>query len=321
MAVETFTPRAVTLPGDLAALCRQYLAHLSARGYADNTVRAYRRDLEQLVGYLAGRDLTLVQTVTTPHLDGFVDALICGEGNAPRTAARKLEGVKGLFRFAASRGLLTAENNPCNGLTPIRFQAERKVAPELERLLAMVDAMPDGTALGIRDKAIFRLMLDSSLRVSGLLGMDVYTSDAPPRYTVRPSGVVTYRAKGGRTEESLCDDETLALLDRWLAVRPQFERDDSPPALFLSERGTRPTRQAIHALMKKYGAAAGMPQLHAHLLRHARIGDAVERGDLHLANYLAGHKQMSTTANIYGAQSRERLRARLAQTCPVRRVA
>lgn len=314
MELVTFNPTPIALPGDLQQVCRQYLTHRSMR-VAQNTLAAYKTDLQQFVGYLAEQDITLIQTVGVAHVDGFIDAQLMGQGVKPRTAARKYESVNGLFKWAVKRDLIKAGANPFSKTEAPRFNAEKVVAPELSALLKFVHGLPGDTPDEKRDRAMLRLFLDSGLRIGGMIALDLYDENSTPRWCIRPSGVIYYQAKGGRTEETLCDEVTLQWLDEWLAVRHGFEKRNSPPSLFLTRRGTRPSRQAIDQMIKRRAEEGGLGHLHAHLLRHARIGHAMEKGDLHLANYIAGHKNKSTTANMYGAQSRERMRLRIASEC------
>lgn len=313
--VIAFNPRPVTLPGDLIAVARQYLEQLQAAGRARETLRAYRTDLEQLAGYCRGRGITLVQHVSAAVLDDFVQALVQGEGVTARTAARKLAVVKGLCTWCIKRGML--QRNPVDETTPVHFVGRRVIAPEGEAIMRMINAIPTDTPLGRRDRAMLLLAYDAALRISALVSLDVHDGERPPKYTVSPGGVVRYRAKGGRAEDSVCGDDTLAALAEWLRVRERFVRRASPPALFLSERGTRLTRAAMHYRIKLHGKAAGMPQLHMHLLRHRRGGELIDSLGPRHAQALLGHKRMSTTVDVYGHQSAERLREQIRARCPV----
>jgi len=66
--------------------------------------------------------------------------------------------------------------------------------------------------------------------------------------------------------------------------------------VFLSYRGTPMTRQAFDKMLRAAGAKAGMPDVHAHLLRHGCGFRLVNLGldTLSLAAYL-GHKQVQNT--------------------------
>lgn len=303
--------RAVAPPGQLEPLALRYLAWCQARHYAQNTIHAYRNDLGQLVGYLHGRDCTFIQHVTTALIDGFVDALLQGEGVAPRTAARKLDVARGFFRWAVRTGHLGAD--PCTNAAPVRFITRRVVAPDESAILGMIADIPEGGLIGLRDKAMFRLMYDAALRVSALCGLDIYDPDRPPRSHVAPDGTVHYRAKGGRDEVSVCGDETLRLLDAWQDRRHRFARGNGSPALFLSGHGHRISREVLHQRIKYWGRQAGMPAIHCHLLRHRRAGEVLDHpaGGLRLASAMLGHRNISTTIDTYGHQRAEHLRHQL----------
>ena len=322
MSVMEFNPRSVALPGSLAPLAQNWLSNLVARGYADNTIIAYRKDLERWVGYLASRDITLAQLVTPLHVEQFIDALVNGEQLSPRSAARALNSVRSFYHWLEVQGIVTAVNNPLRADFKLRYEPRKVVAPSASKLLAMVDAIPADDPVNIRDRAFFRLMLDGGMRVSGVCGLDLFDESHPPAWHVSASGVVLYRAKGGRTEETVVGDATLEAIAAWLDVRHRLTRRRRPTqALFLSNRGGRVTRAGMHVRIKLHGKQAGMGFLHCHLLRHSRISDALERGNLHLANYLSGHKNKSTTADMYGDQPRERLRNSIRMQCGLDEVA
>lgn len=74
---------------------KEYLDYLTGeRGYSENTINAYRSDLEQFREALARNLLT----ASTEDIRRFV--LFCLEGGAsPKTARRKLSSVKGFYQF------------------------------------------------------------------------------------------------------------------------------------------------------------------------------------------------------------------------------
>lgn len=316
MTVAAFSPRTVALPGTLEPLASSWLSSLAARGYAENTIIAYKKDLERLVGFLAARDITLAQVVTPLHIEQFIDALVHGEQLSPRSASRALNGVRSFYHWLEIHGIVTPNNNPLRTDFKLRYEPRKVIAPSTASLLEMVDSIPADDPVNIRDRAFFRLMLDGGLRVSGVCGLDIFDESAPSEWHVAPTGVVFYRAKGGKTRETVVDETTLRAVQAWMDVRHRLTRKRRPtPALFLSNRGDRVTRAGMHVRIKNHGKRAGMPFVHCHLLRHSRISDALERGNLHLANYLAGHASKSTTADMYGDQPRERLRNTIRRLC------
>src|SRR5262249_23756411 len=88
--------------------------------------------------------------------------------------------------------------------------------------------------------------------------------------------------------------------------------------VFLSPRGTRLTRQAVFALIRRLAARAGLPiAVSPHGLRHAFATHLVERGaDLRVVQTLLGHADIATT-EIYTHVSRAHL-ARVHAACDPR---
>lgn len=323
----TFNPRSVELPGALLPLAQRWLAMLRNRGYAGNTIQAYQRDLERFAGYMISRDLRYAQLITSLHVEQFIDALLEGEQLAPRSAARVLASVRSFYAWLEIQGLVTQANNPLSAQFNLRWSRQNTIAPEIGEILKVVDGIPDDGSrsrrniMNVRDRAMFRLMVDGALRISAVADLDIYDPCNPSDYCVHPNGVVFYKKKGGAIGETVVDDTTLAAINRWMTLREYMVRPKSPAALFLSSQGWRPTRATIHERIKHHAAKGGMGHLHSHLMRHARISHALEHGNLHLAHYLSGHSSKSTTADIYGDQPKARLRQQVRALCSLDEVA
>ena len=310
-----FRPVEVRAPGNLSLTCRRFLQHLHAHGYAQNTLHAYRRDLEQFAGFCADRGVERLGSVTAALVDDFVGALVRGEGVSPRTAARKLATVRELFRWAVRQAI--TPNNPAELATPVRFVAEKQQAPTTERIVAMLEAIPAETPLDLRDRAMFWLMYDAGLRCDGLASLDLFDPGQPSAHTVAPDGAVRYRAKGGATKTTVCGDRSLEWLAEWLAVRERFARRETA-ALFVTRRGTRMTRATLDAAIKRHGARVGMPAIHCHLLRHRRAREIIDGLGLRTASEFLGHQNTSTTADVYGYDE-QRTREQVRRHCPAGR--
>src|SRR5438309_445226 len=77
-----------------------YLA--SERGLADNSLHAYRRDLEDAEDFLAGRGLTLLSAAA----DDFRSYLQnqSRKGQSTKTVARRLAAIRVFLRYLATQG-------------------------------------------------------------------------------------------------------------------------------------------------------------------------------------------------------------------------
>ncbi|MFX8817170.1 site-specific integrase, partial [Acinetobacter baumannii] len=75
-----------------------FLEMLAAeRGAAANTLEAYRRDLADLVAFLAGRQAR-VAGARRDDLRAYLAELLA-RGLSPATGARRLSAIKQLYRF------------------------------------------------------------------------------------------------------------------------------------------------------------------------------------------------------------------------------
>lgn len=310
------TPTAI--PGDLSTLRTQYLAHRQARGAARNTLLAYGDDLARLVAYLARFDVTLVQLVSERLLNRWLDDGLQHHQWSPRTAARRLAAVHMFLVWCRGEGYV---DHDATQHVKIRFRPRTVIAPELEPLKAVIEAIGTRAPIDLRDRAVLFLLLDAALRAGevamlDLPGQGVHTVNLDrQRVSVRP--------KGGADDEAQVvgmEEQTIAAVRAWLRVRDRMARAGEP-ALFVNQNGTRFSRQCLYVMVRQRGVDAGLPKLHPHLFRHRRIGEIVERLGLQAGRAQARHRQVSTTANVYGAHAAEVQRAAIRTQAPLGEIA
>ena len=112
---------------------------------------------------------------------------------------------------------------------------------ELARLFSVIHS--------VRDRAIFQLAYRAGLRASevGLLQLRDYDPKA--------DRIFIHRLKGSNSGHHHLVREEARALRAWLKVRGSF-----PGPIFLSKQKRPIDRTTLHLLMKKYGAAAGIPR-------------------------------------------------------------
>lgn len=96
------------------------------------------------------------------------------------------------------------------------------------------------------------------------------------------------------------------VLQAWLVERQRFTGSHLP-WLFLSQRGTRLSRQRFYQLLRHYGICVNLPlPLHPHMLRHACGYSLAERGnDTRLIQDYLGHRNIRHTV-LYTAANAAR---------------
>jgi integrase/recombinase XerD len=286
---------------DIDTAIDEYLTSLVAeRGLANNTVAAYRRDLEQYRDYLATLGLNDVGEVATLHVTGFV-GLLRELGAADATVSRKIAAVRGLHRFLLIEDYL--DQDPTSLLeSPKRKKGIPKAlaVDEVERLLGGIQ--PDSN-LGLRDRALLEFLYATGARVAEAVMLDQIDVDLD-----EATALVT--GKGSKQRVVPLGGFAVAALSTYYPVRRHLVgKGDDPGAVFVSARGRRLTRQAVWQIMKKAARSAGIPEgkVSPHVLRHSAATHMIEGGaDLRTIQEILGHASISTT-QIYTRVSPQHL--------------
>ena len=132
---------------------------------------------------------------------------------------------------------------------------------EIDRLFSVIDPT--------RDRAIFRLAYHAGLRASEIGMLQIRDYDA------KADKIFVHRLKGSNSGEHHLVREEARALRAWLKVRGSF-----PGPIFLSKQKRPIDRTTLHLLMKKYGAAAGIPAKlrHFHVLKHCCATHLLSKG-------------------------------------------
>jgi integrase/recombinase XerD len=290
------------VPARWADLFLDYL--LLERGLAENTLRAYRRDLDDYLAFLARAGLDLEAGDAVPCYLRDLQARGC----APATRARRLSCLRRFYRFLTLEGLVgtdptAAVPSPRRGLKLPRVLT----ADEVDRLLTQPRT---STPTGLRDRAMLELLYATGLRVSELVALKVADVNVA-------QGYVRCLGKGQRERVVPFGSVAARYLQAYLTeVRPRLVARRSP-YLFVNRQGRPLSRQALWKLIKKYARGAGIDKtIGPHVLRHSFATHLLENGaDLRTVQELLGHADISTT-QIYTHVSTAHLREVYARAHP-----
>lgn len=290
------------MPVRWADLFLDYL--LLERGLAENTLRAYRRDLDDYLSFLTRTGLGLEAGEAVPSYLRDLQARGC----APATRARRLSCLRRFYRFLASEGLVEADPtaavpSPRRGLK----LPQVLTVGEVDRLLSQPRT---STSTGLRDRAMLELLYATGLRVSELVELKVADVNVT-------QGYVRCLGKGRRERVVPFGSVAARYLRAYLTeVRPRLVGRRSP-YLFVNRRGRPLSRQALWKLIKRYARLAGIVKtISPHVLRHSFATHLLENGaDLRTVQELLGHADISTT-QIYTHVSAAHLREVYARAHP-----
>ena len=271
------------------------------RGLADNSLQAYRSDLQKFSQWLSRTRQRVILAATKPDLLAYLAYLI-EQGKKPRSSARVLSCLRQFYQYALRESRISVDptaqlESPSLGRPLPKSLTEKEVE-------ALLNAPDLETPEGLRDRAMLELLYATGLRVSELISI------RPDQLSVA-QGVVRVIGKGGKERLVPLGDEAQYWVTRYLKeARPEILHEMPGSHLFVTRRGDGMTRQAFWYRIKKHALAAGISKhLSPHTVRHAFATHLVNHGaDLRVVQMLLGHSDLSTT-QIYTHVARERLKS------------
>lgn len=252
------------------------------RGASPHTLRSYAADLTEFTRFLADERIGGLPDADTRAVRAYV-ARLHQRRLSKATIARKLAAVRSCFRFLARRGALPA--NPARQVRSPRLGRRLPSFLPVDEATLLLNAPPEPSAAGTRDRALLELLYASGLRVAEGCGLDLDDLDEARR-TVRVVG------KGDKERVVPVGETALEALAAYLAMRG---RQRGP--LFLNARGGRLTSRSAHRIVRARARQAGIDQrVTPHTLRHSFATHMLGAGaDLRLIQELLGHSRLSTT--------------------------
>jgi integrase/recombinase XerD len=311
-----------------ATLTSLFLDMLAAeQGAGDNTLDAYRRDLEDFSEFLSPSGQGFADVETQALRDYLAD--LDRRGFKSSSAARRLSAMRHLFRFLLNERIRS--DDPAAILSgPKRGRGLPKVLSiaDVDRLLVRAKELAEAPEVSatqrlraLRLYCLLEVLYATGLRVSELVALPLSAS----RHDAR---MIVVRGKGGKERLVPLNEPSRQAMADYLAAmqapgqEKQKEKQKEKQArkkntasskwLFPSfgESGHL-TRQHFARDLKELAASAGLaPRLVSpHVLRHAFASHLLHNGaDLRIVQTLLGHTDISTT-QIYTHVVEERLKS------------
>lgn len=247
-----------------------FLASLEADAeYSDSTRMAYANDLRVFLFFL---QKTLSQSPQISDLNTQrVVAFIEGEreiGRQRNTLIRRLATLKCFSEYLVHEGMLPSDSLSVNdGDIQRLIYAVPESSPlkclnqeQIESLLTIMEA--SSRPRGVRDRAIFSILLETGLSVGDLTDLDM--SDLDLR-----AGLLRVNLFGEGDVWLSMGNAKSAVDDYLTQGRPEILHDPGEPALFISQMDGRLSRQGVWQILNHWGQMANPPiALSPRILRH-----------------------------------------------------
>ena len=313
---------------DAPPILRDFLVyHETIQGHSRRTVDEYFLDLRNFFRFLKldkGRvarntpldqisiddvDLELVSSVTLSDVYSYMNYLSrdrivhpnspdAHSGLSAPARARKVAAIRSFYKYLTNKAKLISEN-PMQDLDSPHLKKSLPRYLDLEESVSLLDHV-DG-ANQARDYCILTLFLNCGLRISELVGLNVAD--------VR-GNQLRVLGKGNKERMLFLNEACQSALEDWLTERSMLTLVDQNALFVTLQNRRRISRAAVHKLVKKHLAAAGLDstQYSAHKLRHTAATLMLQNGvDVRTLQEVLGHDHLNTT-QIYTHVDNDELR-------------
>ena len=247
----------------------EYCTSMRANRKAYTTVGVYINNVLHFANFVCGGNIPedFYKNITPGDVESYMISLETREtkNGTKRTGDDILQArwssLNTFFEWLIQRGYI--EKNPIKVINRPKNNTEHKVSylskTEINKLFRAIDREPNRVA-AIRDKTVISLALATGLRVSAISNININDIDFE-------NGVINVIEKRQKVRGINIGDNMKNTLTDWIEVRNKEFVDVDSPALFISQKNTRLSGDAISDALTKYCDKAGIKRVTPHKLR------------------------------------------------------
>lgn len=259
---------------------------VAEHGASPNTVAAYRRDLENLSGFLQKRDISFLQASAQDLRDYIV--FLKAQQYALKTQSRHLSALREFYRFLYSEDMIAS--NPTDYLDAPKTQ---KSLPKYLSEEDVFSLIYNAAKISVRLQTLLEVLYASGMRVSELVGLPVSAIMQSQKH-------IYIVGKGNKERIVPLNDKACEALDKWMITRENlYPRADKNKWLFPAKsKSGHLTRGAFFKELKKLAVLIGLDpeRISPHVFRHAFASHLIAHdADLRSVQKLLGHSDIATT--------------------------
>jgi site-specific recombinase XerD len=300
------SPSPALLPASFYAptpkAAQRVLEFFTAQINNDHTRKAYVNATRRFATWCDAHALHELAAVQPFHVAAFIKEL--QSEFTPPTVKQHLAALRMLFDWLVTGQIIAV--NPAHAVRGPKYVVKKGKTPVLDagEARALLDAIPDNTLIGLRDRALIGVMVYTFARINAVLEMKVKDYFIQGR-----RGWVRLHEKGGKEHEVPCHHTLERFLDAYIDAAG-IAHDTAGP-LFRSVgrktgRGEALWQQDAYRMIQKRAAAAGIAtKIGNHTFRATGITAYLQnKGTLEHAQTIANHSSPRTT-KLYDRRSDE----------------
>lgn len=261
----------------LPSLLEAFIGHLKSQDKSQHTIVAYKKDLEQFIGFLTTREKNDVREIKKDDIEAFINKLIA-ENYTKKSASRKLNSIRTFFRDLKNQGLI--ETNPSLDISHPKYaQTPARILSKLE-----YRALRDLAKEDPRTYALVELLLQTGIKIGELAELKLADVKEDTIH-IKPYG------KNIERDVPLNKAAKKAVED-YIKVRPNMDDDH----VFITRNGHPLLIRNIRQIIDRCFREVEIENATVNDLRNTFIAHQLMRGaSLEYIARVVGHRRLSST--------------------------
>ena len=265
----------------------EYLNYLkNTKKSSNNTIQAYRRDLNFLFEYLNKNNMDYLK-VGYDDVQKYMEELN-GEGRKAASVSRRLATLRSFYGFLLKKKLIKAI--PTNKINMPKIEKKAPMVLTSDEVEILLSQPKSNDLKGIRDKAMLEFAYATGMKVSEIINLDLKDVNLVDSYVVCNEGYSKRVVPLGRISKE-------ALVEYLDNSRPYLLKTEDEKPLFVNIMGNRLTRQGFWKIIKQYQEQAHIDkEITPHVLRHSFATHLLQNGaDMRAVQTMLGHTDIAST--------------------------
>ena len=268
---------------------QDYLTMLRVeRNVSPQTIDAYKRDINQYLGYLNGSGIKNLSKIKSTHIRNYIRVLNDG-GMAPASISRIISSIRSYHKYLSSENIL--DKNPVLVINNPKLPKKLPDVLSEKEISLIIDSIDKSSQFFQRDKAIIEMLYSCGIRVSEICNLDMSNLFIEDE-------LIRVMGKGNKERLLPLGNRSRIYLDNYLlSSRLEFIKKTRSSFVFVSRNGNQLTRAMVNIILNKWVHVSGLKKsVSPHKLRHSFATHLLEGGaDLRFVQALLGHSDISTT--------------------------
>ncbi|MFJ7826476.1 tyrosine-type recombinase/integrase [Psychrobacillus sp. NPDC096623] len=291
---------------DLPKIVKDFLVYLTTiKGKSLRTRKEYEYDITLFLRFLIAveneldiakideifiKDITIdfIKEVTLEDMYLFLEYCETERNNSAATRARKAATLKSFFKYLKGKRRMLDEN-PAEGLETPKIGKKKPIYMDQQEAEIFIAGIEKSKHY-FRNYSMIMFFLNLGLRVSELCSLNI---------TSVQDNLLHVIGKGDKERTVFLNKACTVSLYKYMEKERQYiQGATTNEALFLSQKGTRLTRQTVAKIIKKINQDSGLnkEKLTPHKLRHTSATIMYKSGaDIRSLQHILGHASVSTT--------------------------